>query len=131
EGNLGLEHAVEKFDWRRGFKFSTYATFWIRQAIGRGLDRNASAIRIPGERAARLRAAQRNVAGTGADLDPELELLQRLTMPTSIDRNVSLEDGAVSFGELLPDGTAGPEDVVVDRLQAAEVAAMLDHLSAR
>jgi RNA polymerase primary sigma factor len=38
EGNLGLEHAVDKFDWRRGFKFSTYATFWIRQAIGRALD---------------------------------------------------------------------------------------------
>ena len=38
EGNLGLEHAVDKFDWRRGFKFSTYATFWIRQALGRALD---------------------------------------------------------------------------------------------
>ncbi|MFM7820055.1 MAG: sigma-70 family RNA polymerase sigma factor, partial [Actinomycetota bacterium] len=41
EGNLGLEHAVDKFDWRRGFKFSTYATFWIRQAIGRALDQKA------------------------------------------------------------------------------------------
>ena len=39
EGNLGLEHAVDKFDWRKGFKFSTYATFWIRQAIGRALIR--------------------------------------------------------------------------------------------
>ncbi len=38
EGNLGLEHAVDKFDWRKGFKFSTYATFWIRQAIGRALE---------------------------------------------------------------------------------------------
>ena len=42
EGNLGLEHAVDKFDWRKGFKFSTYATFWIRQAIGRALDQKAS-----------------------------------------------------------------------------------------
>src|ERR671916_27518 len=41
EGNLGLEHAVDKFDWRKGFKFSTYATFWIRQAIGRALDPEA------------------------------------------------------------------------------------------
>src|SRR3954453_12709954 len=49
EGNLGLEHAVDKFDWRRGFKFSTYATFWIRQAIGRALDQKASLIRIPGD----------------------------------------------------------------------------------
>jgi len=56
EGNLGLEHAVDKFDWRRGFKFSTYATFWIRQAIGRALDQKASLIRIPGDRSASLRS---------------------------------------------------------------------------
>ena len=47
EGNLGLEHAVDKFDWRRGFKFSTYATFWIRQAIGRALDQKASLVAHP------------------------------------------------------------------------------------
>ena len=59
EGNLGLEHAVDKFDWRRGFKFSTYATFWIRQAIGRALDQKASLVRLPGDRSASLRAALR------------------------------------------------------------------------
>src|SRR5829696_8811984 len=57
EGNLGLEHAVDKFDWRKGFKFSTYATFWIRQAIGRALDQKASLVRLPGDRSASLRAA--------------------------------------------------------------------------
>ena len=56
EGNLGLEHAVEKFDWRKGFKFSTYATFWIRQSIGRALDQKASLVRIPSDRSAGLRA---------------------------------------------------------------------------
>src|SRR4029078_6571021 len=56
EGNLGLEHAVDKFDWRRGFKFSTYATFWIRQAIGRGLDQKASLMRLPRARSCSLRA---------------------------------------------------------------------------
>ena len=61
EGNLGLEHAVDKFDWRRGFKFSTYATFWIRQAIGRALDQKASLVRLPGDRSASLRAALRQV----------------------------------------------------------------------
>ena len=65
EGNLGLEHAVDKFDWRRGFKFSTYATFWIRQAIGRALDQKASLVRIPGDRAASLRAALRQTGARG------------------------------------------------------------------
>jgi len=64
EGNLGLEHAVDKFDWRKGFKFSTYATFWIRQAIGRALDQKASLVRLPGDRSASLRAALRAVAAT-------------------------------------------------------------------
>ncbi|HET9732444.1 MAG TPA: sigma-70 family RNA polymerase sigma factor [Acidimicrobiales bacterium] len=47
DGNLGLLHAVEKFDWRRGFKFSTYATWWIRQAIGRGIANTSRTIRLP------------------------------------------------------------------------------------
>ncbi len=71
EGNLGLEHAVDKFDWRRGFKFSTYATFWIRQAIGRALDQKASLVRIPGDRSASLRAALRQASGDGEELDAE------------------------------------------------------------
>ena len=79
EGNLGLEHAVDKFDWRKGFKFSTYATFWIRQAIGRALDQKASLVRLPGDRSASLRAALRAVSGNGDELDatpgPEHEVM--------------------------------------------------------
>jgi RNA polymerase primary sigma factor len=81
EGNLGLEHAVDKFDWRRGFKFSTYATFWIRQAIGRALDQKASLIRIPGDQSARLRAALRETFGDWETLDPLSAELHRLTRP--------------------------------------------------
>ena len=71
EGNLGLEHAVDKFDWRRGFKFSTYATFWIRQSIGRALDQKGSLIRIPGDRSAHLRSLLRQAGGDADQLDAE------------------------------------------------------------
>ncbi|MSY26404.1 MAG: sigma-70 family RNA polymerase sigma factor, partial [Actinobacteria bacterium] len=84
EGNIGLEHAVDKFDWRKGFKFSTYATFWIRQAIGRALDQKASLVRLPGDRSAGLRAALRQVSGDGDQLDSENAWLHRLTTPTSL-----------------------------------------------
>src|SRR5690242_19493777 len=88
EGNLGLEHAVDKFDWRRGFKFSTYATFWIRQAIGRALDQKASLVRLPGDRSASLRAALRQASGDGEELDAESARLHRLSTPVSLDRAV-------------------------------------------
>ena len=87
EGNLGLEHAVEKFDWRRGFKFSTYATFWIRQSIGRALDQKASLIRLPSDRSASLRAALRHSGGDSDGLDDENAWLQRISTPTSLDKN--------------------------------------------
>ena len=91
EGNLGLEHAVDKFDWRKGFKFSTYATFWIRQAIGRALDQKASLIRIPGDRSASLRAALRQASGDGETLDQTNAELHRLTTPVSLDKTVGDE----------------------------------------
>src|SRR5262245_35164782 len=115
EGNLGLEHAVDKFDWRKGFKFSTYATFWIRQAIGRALDQKASLVRLPSERSAQLRAALRQVSGEGDDLDPELAHLHRLSTPTSLDRTVG-DDGDQELVDLLPDAVPGPEAIVIDAM---------------
>src|SRR4051812_2503970 len=108
EGNLGLEHAVDKFDWRKGFKFSTYATFWIRQSIGRALDQKASLIRLPGDRSAALRAALRTVAGDGDELDSENALLHRLSTPTSLDRTIG-DDDSNELVDLLADPTPGPE----------------------
>ena len=107
EGNLGLEHAVDKFDWRKGFKFSTYATFWIRQAIGRALDQKASLVRLPGDRSASLRAALRQVSGDGDELDDEHARLHRLTTPTSLDRTVGDDDGNELI-DLLADAKPGP-----------------------
>ena len=108
EGNLGLEHAVDKFDWRKGFKFSTYATFWIRQSIGRALDQKASLIRLPGDRSAALRAALRQVSGDGDELDVENAMLHRLSTPTSLDRTVGHDDSN-ELVDLLADSTPGPE----------------------
>ncbi|MGE0796310.1 MAG: RNA polymerase sigma factor RpoD/SigA [Acidimicrobiia bacterium] len=130
EGNLGLEHAVDKFDWRKGFKFSTYATFWIRQSIGRALDQKASLVRLPSERSAQLRAALRQVSGEGDDLDAELAHLHRLSTPTSLDRTVG-EDGDQELVDLLPAATPGPEAVVLDAMEGEMVDDLLRRLDDR
>ncbi len=130
EGNLGLEHAVDKFDWRKGFKFSTYATFWIRQAIGRALDQKASLVRLPGDRSASLRAALRQVSGDGDELDDEHARLHRLTTPTSLDRTIG-DDDSNELIDLLPDANPGPEAEVLDKAEEEMVTGLLDILEDR
>ena len=130
EGNLGLEHAVDKFDWRKGFKFSTYATFWIRQAIGRALDQKASLVRLPGDRSASLRAALRQVSGDGDELDDEHARLHRLATTTSLDRSVGDDDGS-ELVDLLADSAPGPEDLAVAAEEDRMVTSLLDVLDGR
>jgi RNA polymerase primary sigma factor len=128
EGNLGLEHAVDKFDWRRGFKFSTYATFWIRQSIGRALDQKGSLIRIPGDRSAQLRSTLRQVGGDAGLLDAANAELHRLTSNVSLDKTVG-DDGDASLGDLIANNEASPEDIVlagVDREMLDELLGTLD-----
>ncbi|MBI03665.1 MAG: RNA polymerase subunit sigma [Acidimicrobiaceae bacterium] len=130
EGNLGLEHAVDKFDWRKGFKFSTYATFWIRQAIGRALDQKASLVRLPGDRSASLRAALRAVSGNGDELDEEHARLHRLTTPTSLDRTIG-DDDSNELIDLLPDSADGPELQVMAMAENEMATRLLDVLDTR
>lgn len=130
EGNLGLEHAVDKFDWRKGFKFSTYATFWIRQAIGRALDQKASLVRLPGDRSASLRAALRAVSGDGDELDDEHARLHRLTTPTSLDRTIG-DDDSNELVDLLPDFKPGPELEVMTKAEEEMITDLLDILDER
>jgi RNA polymerase primary sigma factor len=130
EGNLGLEHAVDKFDWRKGFKFSTYATFWIRQAIGRALDQKASLVRLPGDRSASLRAALRQVSGDGDELDDEHARLHRLATPTSLDRSVGDDDGS-ELVDLLADAAPGPEELAIANEDDRMVTGLLDVLDGR
>ena len=130
EGNLGLEHAVDKFDWRRGFKFSTYATFWIRQAIGRALDQKGSLIRIPGDRAAALRSALRQAGGELESLDAANAELHLLTSTASLDKTIG-DDGDATLGDLVPDDQLTPEDIVVAAVEGDLVGELLESLDDR
>ena len=128
EGIFGLIRATEKFDWRRGFKFSTYATYWIRQAIQRGIENKARTIRVPTNIAQRERKIQRTRRALAAKLgrDPtdeeiaaaaELPLEQVVAMAdltrtvTSLDRPVG-DEGDTALGDLLGDERAGPAEEV-------------------
>ncbi len=119
DGNLGLLRAVEKYDWRRGFKFSTYATWWIRQGISRGLADRSRTIRLPVHVAEIVNRLRRTQADMAADLgrDPTDEELAK-AMDIDVDQlttyrqtamdTVSLstpigEDGEGELHELLPD----------------------------
>lgn len=114
EGNLGLARAVEMFDWRRGLKFSTYATYWIRQAIARALNQKASLIRLPDDRSVSLRAALRHASGDAEQLDEQNAPLHRLVTPTSLDRPVGDED-TNGLVDMLAADVPTLEQVLVDR----------------
>jgi RNA polymerase primary sigma factor len=131
EGNLGLLRAVEKFDWRRGVKFATYATWWIKQAIARGAaDRGASPIRLPvhvDEQVGRLRRAQARLTErlgrrpTSGELAAELGLpvatvLRLEAAPTavaSLDTPIG-DDGVVLQDLLEDDPTTGPDELALE-----------------
>jgi RNA polymerase primary sigma factor len=128
EGIFGLIRAAEKFDWRRGYKFSTYATFWIRQAIQRGLANRARTIRIPvhiGQRERKIARAERELfmrlGREAADeeiakeaelpLDEVTEVREVARTVTSLDRPVG-EQGETALGELIESGEPDPEEEV-------------------
>ncbi len=145
EGNIGLLLAIERFDWRRGYKFSTYATWWIRKGVAQAIGDQSSSIRLPRHRREQARAlsetaehlertfgrspGDRELAGeTGIKL-ADVVAIRRAAAPV-VSMSSPIDEDGNELGELVSDSSADVGDLAVIAVLPREVEGLLEHLSA-
>ena len=148
EGTLGLIHAVDKYDWRRGFRFSTYATHWIRQALGRAVENQGRTIRLPShaieslgkiKRTREMLATHLDRAPTAAEIAREtglpidkVETLLEAETPEPMSLDAPAGDSATRLGDLLPaEDATSPSARIFRRALREEIGRALKHLTPR
>jgi RNA polymerase primary sigma factor len=147
EGMLGLIRATEKFDWRKGFKFSTYGTLWIRQAIQRGLGNTSRTIRLPvhiGQRQRKIARMERELSAKLGREPTDEELARAVDLPeeevaeikaaarplSSLDQPVG-EDGETALGALVPSDATEPDEEVMTSMHESAVRRAVEKLPER